>query len=193
MNNGERYLRLGDMLLHRGDINSRKLQRGLKVAHDTRRRLGDVLIELGYASEETVTRCLAEQYGFVYQELEGLTPDAKALEKITPEFALKWGVLPLEDKERFVCVVCDPLNVELSDTISAIARKPVSVTLAGRTSLQHAIRVHYRLPIPKVGKGRRRPPQPESILQRDRAMLLEAIHTTDLGQSHGFESNWRAA
>lgn len=195
MNYGERYLRLGDMLLHRGEINSRKLQRGLKVAHETKRRLGDVLIDLGYASEETVTRCLAEQYGFVFQNMDELKPESKALAKITPEFALKWGVLPLEDNERFVCVVCDPLNVELSDTISAIARKPVSFTLAGRTSLQHSIRVHYRLPIPKVGKGRRRPPQPESILQRDRAMLLDAIHSTDQGFGHGygFDSNRRAA
>jgi hypothetical protein len=197
MNNGERYLRLGDMLLHRGDITARKLQRGLKVAHDTKRRLGDVLIDLGYASEETVTRCLADQYGFVYQDLADLKPDRKALDKITPEFALKWGVLPLEDSERFVCVVCDPLNVELSDTISAIARKPVSFTLAGRVSLQNAVRVHYRLPIPKVGKGRRRPPQPESILQRDRAMLLDSIHMTDHGHGHGhghgFDSIRRAA
>ena len=191
MNHGERYLRLGDMLLHRGDISAKKLQRGLKVAHDTKRRLGDVLVDLGYASEEIVTRCLAEQYGFVFQELGDLKPNPKALDKITPEFALKWGVLPLEDGDRFICVVCDPLNVELSDTISAIARKPVSFTLAGRTSLQHAVRVHYHLPIPKVNKGRRKPAQPESILQRDRAMLLDAIHSTDYG--NGVEHLRRAA
>ncbi|MBC8066637.1 MAG: hypothetical protein H7Y17_17535 [Chlorobia bacterium] len=176
MNLGERYLRLGDMLLHRGELNSRKLKRGLKVAHETRRRLGDVLIDLGYASEEVVTRCLAEQYGFVYEDLSQVQPDPAALKRLTPEFALKWCILPLEDGERFKCVIADPLNVELSDTIAAIARKPVSLTLAGKPSLQHAVRVAYGLPIPKVAKGRRRLPQPEAIMQRDRVLLLEAIN-----------------
>jgi len=176
MNHGERYLRLGDMLLHRGELTTRKLKRGLQVAHDTRRRLGDVLIELGYASEEVVTNCLAEQYGFPFQDLSQVHSTPEALKKLTPEYALKWGILPLSDGDRFCCVISDPLNVELSDTIAAIVRKPVSFTLAGRTSLQHAIRMAYGLPIPKVAKGRRRPPQPESILQRDRVMLLEAIN-----------------
>lgn len=184
MNHGERYLRLGDMLLHNGELTARKLKRGLQVAHDTRRRLGDVLIDLGYASEDVVTHCLAEQYGFPFEELDKVHPQADALKKLTPEYALKWGVLPVSDGDRFVCVISDPLNVELSDTIAAIVRKPVSFSLAGRTSLQHAIRLAYGLPIPKVSKGRRRPPQPESILQRDRVMLLEAINF-ELSLDHG--------
>lgn len=176
MNHGERYLRLGDMLLHEGVLTPRKLKRGLQVAHDSKRRLGDVLVDLGYASEEVVTKCLAEQYGFSFAELETVQPETEALKKLTPEYALKWGVLPVSDGDRFTCVISDPLNVEISDTIAAIVRKPVSFTLAGRTALQHAIRLAYGLPIPKVSKGRKRPPQPESILQRDRVMLLEAIN-----------------
>lgn len=172
------------MLLHSGELTARKLKRGLQVAHDTRRRLGDVLIDLGYASEDVVTHCLAEQYGFPYEELDKVQPQADALKKLTPEYALKWGVLPISDGDRFICVISDPLNVELSDTIAAIVRKPVSFSLAGRTSLQHAIRLAYGLPIPKVSKGKRRPPQPESILQRDRVMLLEAINF-ELNLEHG--------
>ncbi len=176
MNHGERYLRLGDMLLHRGELSARKLKRGLQVAHDTRRRLGDVLIDLGYASEETVAHCLAEQYGFPFVDPATVQPNVEALKKLTSEYALKWGVLPVQDEDRFECVISDPLNVELSDTIAAIVRKPVGFSLAGRNALQLAIRKAYGLPIPKATKGRRKPPQPESILQRDRVMLLEAIN-----------------
>lgn len=176
MNHGERYLRLGDMLLHDGALTPRKLKRGLQVAHDTKQRLGDVLVDLGYTSEQVVTQCLAEQYGFAFADLDSIKPESDALKKVTPEYALKWGVLPVSDGDRFSCVISDPLNVELSDTIAAIVRKPVSFSLAGRTSLHHAIRVAYGLPLPRVAKGRRRPPQPESVLQRDRVMLLESIN-----------------
>jgi len=183
MNHGERYFRLGDMLLHRGAISTTKLQRGLKVAHETQQRLGDVLVDLGYASEEEVTHCLAEQYGFPYEDLSLVSPAHDALNRITPEFALKWCVLPLEDGDRFRCVVADPLNVELSDTIAAIARKPVAFSIAGRIVLQAAIRSAYGLPAAMKVTGRRRPPQPEAILQKDRNLLLEAINF-ELGVDH---------
>ena len=60
------------MLLHKGALTQRKLKRGLQVAHDTKRRLGDVLVDLGYASEQMVTQCLAEQYGFDFVDLEAV-------------------------------------------------------------------------------------------------------------------------
>lgn len=177
MNGGERYMRLGDMLLHKGALDRRKLARGLKVAQDSRRRLGDVLIDLGYVSEDEIVNCLAEQYGFEREDMNAVQPDPAALEKITAEFALKWGVLALEDGSKFRCVVSDPVNVELTDTITMIARKPLSLTLAPRSVLQHAIRVAYGLPTLTVVQGkRRRPPVPESVLQRDRSMLLEAVN-----------------
>ncbi len=188
MNYGERYLRLGDMLLQRGEINQRKLTRALKVAQESNRRLGDVLTELRYAPEEVIAQCLADQYGFHYQNPTDVTPDPKALAKLTPDFALKWCVLPLEEGEKFTCIVADPLNVELSDTLSAIARKSVVFHLAGKYALQRAIRAAYKLPVPQARKGRRKPPQPESVMQRDRTMLLDAVHA-----ELGFENPMRRA
>lgn len=153
----------------------RKLQRGLEVAQESRRRLGDVLVELGYVSEEEIARCLAEQYGFAYQDLSEVDPDPMALELVTPEFALKWCVLPIAFGDQLHCVVADPLNVELSDTMAAIARKPVVCKLAGKSEIQTAVRKAYGLPTGIAVPRRRRQPQPESILQRDRSLLIEAM------------------
>ena len=177
MNPGDQFLRLGDMLVQRGFITDRKLQRGLHIAHETRRRIGDVLVELGYVSEEEVAHCLAEQYGFDYNDMTSVEPKANALDKLAAEFALKWYVLPVEDGLRFQCVIADPLNVELSDMISAIAHKPVAFSIAPKSVLIKAIRVAYGLPIPAAQpKGRRKkPPVPEAVMQRDRVMLLEAV------------------
>jgi hypothetical protein len=132
-------------------------------------------MELGYVSEEEVARCLADQYGFPYQDMSQIEPDPRALELITPEFALKWCVLPLEYGDQLRCVVSDPLDVELSDTMAAIARKPVVCSLAGRSEIQKAVRVAYGLPIGIAARKRRRIPQPESILQRDRTLLIESV------------------
>jgi type IV pilus assembly protein PilB len=177
MNNGETYLRLGEMLVQRGVLTVRKLQRGLEVARESRRRLGDVLVDLRYVTEVEIARCLAIQYGFRYEDLSHAVPSAEALDRLTPEFALRWGVLPMREDDRYWCVIADPLNVELSDMLAAIARKPVVCSLAPRSALQKAIRSAYNLPNLKVVSGsRRKAPQPESVLQRDREMLLAAIH-----------------
>lgn len=177
MSGGEDYLRLGDMLLHRGVIDAPKLERSLKLAQITKQRIGDVLVDLGFVTEDDIARCLSEQYGFEIEDLENLKPDPKAVEKLTAEFALKWCVLPVEDAARFRCVVADPVNVDLTDTITAIARKPIHLTLAPKSALLTAIRVAYNLPLPgRVSKRKgRRAPSPESVLQRDRTLLLEAV------------------
>lgn len=177
MNPGEQYFRLGDMLLQRGILSEKKLQRGLTVAHESRRRIGDVLVELGYVTEEQVAHCLADQYGFDFCDVDGIHPTDAALSKLDAEFALKWCVLPIDDAIRFVCVIADPLNVELSDLISALARKSVAFSIAPKSALQLAIRKAYGLPMPTTAtKGRKKKaPSPESVMQRDRAMLLEGL------------------
>lgn len=175
MNHGSRFLRLGEILLERRSISHRKLQRGLELARESRQRLGDVLLELGYVSEEEIARCLAEQYGFPYQDLSQVEPDPRALELITPEFALKWCVLPIRNGEQLWCVIADPLDVELSDTMAAIARKPVVCSLAGKSEIQRSVRIAYGLPFGITTPKRRRIPQPESVLQRDRTLLIDSV------------------
>lgn len=177
MNPGEQYFRLGDMLLQRGILTEKKLQRGLTVAHESRRRIGDVLVELGYVTEDQVAHCLADQYGFDFCDMTEVHPTETALSKLDAEFALKWCVLPIDDSFRFVCVIADPLNVELSDSISALARKSVAFSIAPKSALQLAIRKAYGLPMPAAAsKGRKKKaPSPESVMQRDRAMLLEGL------------------
>jgi len=138
-----------------------------------------VLIDLGYASEDEIAQCLADQYGFDVADLSSVRPDPSALAKFTTEFALKWCVLPLEDGVTFRCVVSDPVNVELTDMMAMIARKPLSLTLAPKTPLLNAIRSAYGLPLlaKKTSlKKRGRVPEPESVLQRDRTMLMDAIN-----------------
>lgn len=132
-------------------------------------------MELGYVSEEEIARCLAEQYGFPYEDMGTLEPEQNALELITPEFALKWCVLPVKYGEQLRCVIADPLNVELSDTMAAIARKPVVCSLASKSEIQKAVRRAYGLPVGVSVPKRRRTPQPESILQRDRSLLIESV------------------
>jgi len=166
------------MLLRKGLLNRRKLERGLKIASESKRRIGDVLIDLGYVTEDQIAQCLADQYGFEMEDLAALKPHPAALAKLTAEFALKWCILPIEDEFKFRCVVCDPVNVELTDMVTMIARKPLSLTIAPRNALLVAIRSAYGLPAVKVApkSRRKRPPEPESILQRDRSMLLEAMN-----------------
>jgi hypothetical protein len=104
-----------------------------------------------------------------------LEPEPSALELITPEFALKWCILPVAYRDQLRCVIADPLNVELSDTMAAIARKPVVCTLASKSEIQKAVRRAYGLPVGIAVPKRRRTPQPESILQRDRSLLIESV------------------
>lgn len=179
MEAGNQYQRLGDMLLRKGLLDNRKLQKGLRIASESKRRIGDILIDLGYATEEEIAQCLADQYGFDIVDMDAVQSEPGAIAKFTAEFALKWCVLPLEDGVTFRCVVSDPVNVELTDMMAMIARKPLSLMLAPKTPLLNAIRAAYGLPlvVKKTSlKKRGRVPEPESVMQRDRTMLMDAIN-----------------
>jgi len=62
---------LGLILLSRGCINNDQLQFALKKQSTDRRRIGDILAGLGYATERQVTAAVAAQWGYPVFSLEG--------------------------------------------------------------------------------------------------------------------------
>ena len=56
--NRPRRLRFGDLLLERGIITREQFERSLTVQRETGKRLGRVLVELGYITEEALHKFL---------------------------------------------------------------------------------------------------------------------------------------
>lgn len=134
------------MVAH-GVLTEEQLDRALKLRPQQRRRFGEMLVALGYCSEEDVTRCLAEQFDLPIVDVSKISPKSKAFRLISGSFALNRLVLPIEMKDGcLICVVSDPVDIQTTDDLRARAGVPLQLSLAPTSQLRAAIQKAYRLP-----------------------------------------------
>jgi len=139
-----RYMRVGEALLHYGLVTKKQLNRALEVHASSREKLGEVLIRLGYVSEREVIACIAEQFGYEVIDPSAVVPTTASLEALPVEFAVQNNVLPLRVSETtFWCAICDPIDVNLTDTLQQMTKRTVEVSLAEKEPISQAVRAAY--------------------------------------------------
>lgn len=86
---------LGTMLVERGLLDGAQLEEALKIGSESGERLGEVIVRLGWVSEEDLARVLADQWQLRYLDRSGISFDANALSRISREEATRLEALPM--------------------------------------------------------------------------------------------------
>src|SRR5919197_4246810 len=76
---------LGAVLLQSRLLRPEQLDRALEVQRGSGKRLGEVLIELGFLYEQDISRALANQGGLKYLDLAASSVDPRAASRLNPE------------------------------------------------------------------------------------------------------------
>lgn len=140
------YKRIGEMLLESGLITQKQLDQAMQTKMESTLRFGEILTALGFVDEEQVTKCLADQYGYKVADLTYIEPEPQAVAIIPSITALSGLVLPVKvTTERFYCIIADPLDIPLTDSLFRAAGKPVEFSLAPPSELFDAIVKAYNL------------------------------------------------
>lgn len=109
---------LGETLLREGVITEEQLSQALKIHFETGKRLGQVLIQLGFVKSEIVGRILEKQWRIAYKRLERLVPSREALGLLPESFMQSRRVLPLEiTGESLKLAMSDPNDQEMLSEI----------------------------------------------------------------------------
>lgn len=91
-----RKRRMGDVLVELGVVSREQLDTALQAQTDTpQRRLGSILVEMGFASEEAVARILARQLGLTFVRLTPEVVDPAATRIIGAPLARRRNCLPI--------------------------------------------------------------------------------------------------
>ena len=177
------YQPIGEMLVRKGKITPEQLEAALRRRSTTRRRIGEVLIAMGFASEWDVAECLAEQFGFDVVDPSKVTTDPTALQLLSGEVALAHRILPIRYSGDCVeCVMADPIDFPTTDMISRLAGRRAVLHIAPASALVGSIQRAYgidaeSLDVRKCLRAKRSAPKP----QRDREAILaqlDAAHGT---------------
>ena len=134
--------RLGNLLVEKGFLRLEDLQAAL--AHQQQagknKLLGEIVVELGYCSEEQVMECLAKEYDVPFARLDARLVDAKIVDVLPREFIEKHQVLPLFLVRNMLTIaVSEPTNLFLLDELRSITGKDIQVVSATPKDIRRAL------------------------------------------------------
>jgi hypothetical protein len=114
-------LPLGEMLLQRGLLSQEDLDRALEhqLQSGHQKLLGEVLQQLGIATEAQVLEVIAEGYGVPFVEQVARVADPRALDSLPRDFIEEHRILPLFlVRETLTIAISEPANLYLVEEVA---------------------------------------------------------------------------
>lgn len=136
--------KLGELLVERKVITPEQLSAAFKVQQEKGGLLGQILCDLGYATEEAVAQALTAQYGFPYLPLKHYAIDGELLHLIPENVARQYCLIPVDKIGNTLTVaMADPLNAKAVEDIEMLSRCSVQVFVATMSDVVEAIERCY--------------------------------------------------
>lgn len=123
-----KHRRLGDRLLESGIITQDQLDVALHEQGRTGGMIGEVLVELGFVSPNTLSGILSEASGFAQFDPAKTMLDPDALALLSKTEAMKFQVLPISIEEGVAhFAMADPYDVVATDRLRQILPRGTSI------------------------------------------------------------------
>jgi type IV pilus assembly protein PilB len=137
--------RLGELLLERGLINQKQLEKALEQQKAQGGLLGQILIKLGFVTEKEIALALTAQYGFPYLPLENYDID-DGVTQLIPEHVARQYVLIAIDRigNALTVAMADPSNVQAIEDIEMLTKCAVQTIVSTPSDIQSAIERAYK-------------------------------------------------
>lgn len=120
--------RMGDRMVTQGLITESQLNVALQEKKISGKMLGEILVELGFITEDVLTRFLAESSGFELFDPKHTIVDGDALSLLEKKVALKYNMLPISKSGNDVRVaMADPYDVVALDTLRRFLPKGAQI------------------------------------------------------------------
>ncbi len=139
-----RKKRLGEILTDEGLLTEEQLENALIAQKGKNKKLGKVLIELGYINDIQVAECLTKQLSLQMVDCGDYTPTEEVLILIPKETAERKLVFPLELKGKNLKIaMANPLDWETIEDLSFITGLKLSVAISSENNILEAIEEFY--------------------------------------------------
>ena len=136
--------RLGDLLIEVGMITREQLARALKVQAKMGKRLGRVLVELGFVSEQGLVEALEFQLGIPHVDLSITAIEPDVAALIPEAVAKRHQIIPIRrEADKMVLAMADPTNIFAIDDARLATGLTVEVVIAGESGIERAINRSY--------------------------------------------------
>ena len=144
---GRKKIRIGDLLVEAGAITEEELQEALAYQKENGGRIGNVIMELGFISQELLITVLTTQMGIDYIELKACKLDEDLLKQVPENLVNKYKAIPIgydENNPNILRVaMVDPMDLNAIDDIGIATNTQVEPLLAMEDDVMEAIGKYY--------------------------------------------------
>ena len=138
-------IRLGDVLVAQKVISTEQLNASLERQKKTGKKLGRVLVQEGFASEEQIAEALAQQLKLPYVDLKFKELDPEVVRKLPETLARRFRAIVLEERASgYLVGLSDPTDLFAFDEISRSVRREIELAVVSDLALTQAIDRNYR-------------------------------------------------
>ena len=120
---------LGEALIQSGAITRAQLDQALAAQRTSGALLGQILLELNFVTEESLSRALASEAGVPFVIVNGLRPDPAAVALIPERFARQHLLAPVGLNGSAIEVLqANPFDVLAMDDLQRLVMRPVTAS-----------------------------------------------------------------
>ncbi|MBF0343964.1 MAG: Flp pilus assembly complex ATPase component TadA [Nitrospirae bacterium] len=137
-------LKLGEILASAGVLDDQQLSICLEKQKQTKKKLGDIIVQMNFSTEADIARALSTQLNMPYVDVAFVGASPKALELISRDFAERHLLVPLNVSKRSIEVaMANPTDSDAIREIKYLVNKDVDVVLSTPKEIKGAIQLYY--------------------------------------------------
>ncbi|MGH8733135.1 MAG: GspE/PulE family protein, partial [Burkholderiales bacterium] len=142
---GRQRVRIGDVLIGLKAISQEQLKLALEEQKRSGRKLGRVLIDLGFLTEDKVAQALGRQLNLGYVNLKLYNFNRAIVLKLPEAAARRFRAIALEDRgTRMLVGMADPTDLFAYDELTRLLKKDVEAAVVTEGEVLQALDTVYR-------------------------------------------------
>lgn len=146
--------RVGDLLVEHGYVSREKVEEAAREQSRTREKLCTILINKGYLTERDLVHFVANHLKVPHMELDGYDLDIEVIKYVPPEFAKQHQVVPVDRMGGMLTVaVVYPLSQETVRELENMTRLTIKQVVCPKAEVERVIRTYYDMTLPALRGG----------------------------------------
>ncbi len=140
----KRRLRLGDYLIKAGLIDEKTLANALEIQKVQKKRIGQILMDMGTVADEDIAKALAQQLKIPFVRLKDVQIPQEIISLVPAEVAENYLLIPIREiNKNLVVAMANPLEIYAIDDLRFITRMPISIVVSPQGDILGAINRYY--------------------------------------------------
>jgi|SRR3989338_8327728 len=136
---------LGELLVERGIIDNDQVAMAVAYQKEKGGLLGEVLVELRFATQEDIAQALTCQYGFPYLPLANYEIDQEVINAVPENVCRQFCLIPIDKiGKSLTLAMANPLNLTAVEDVELISGCTIQMFVSTAGDIREAIEKYYK-------------------------------------------------